>query len=251
MLDSMRQSVKRLDSAGHPLLSPILSIIYFIWAVKQKVDGIVRSVRTSWAKTTLQDIHQACNYTKADRYPQIFQFCQQRLADRSNLKLLSFGCSTGEEAFTLRNYFPDARITGVDINPSNIRTCMRKNRDRNIRFDIVRNVTFESSTIFDAIFCMAVFQRTEIRNELVQDSSHIYPFVKFDQQIKALDQHLAVGGLLIIHICNYRFCDCWVAANYEVVETPFRMPQNVPLFNEDNRRLANATYAGIIFRKIR
>ena len=98
---------------------------------------------------------------------------------------------------------------------------------------------------------MAVFQRTENRNELVQDSSHIYPFVKFDQQVNALDEHLAVGGLLIIHICNYRFCDCRVAPNYEVVETPFRLPQSVPLFNEDNRKLANTTYPDIMFRKFR
>lgn len=251
MIESVKQSVRRLDSAGHPLLSPILLLIYFIWALKQKVDGIFRSVRTAWTKVTLQDIHQACNYTKVDRYPQIFQYCQRLLEGHHNLNLLSFGCSTGEEAFTLRKYFPDARITGVDINPSNIRSCIRKNQDPDIRFETIHNATFESPTIFDAMFCMAVFQRTENRHELVQDSSQIYPFMKFDQQVKALDQHLAVGGLLIVHICNYRFSDCLVAFNYEVVETPFQVSQNVPLFDEDNRKLANATSPYIIFRKSR
>lgn len=251
MLDSLRQSVQWKDSRGHSLVWPVQSMIVFFWTVKQRIDRVFQRIRTSWTKAIFQDIHQACNYTKYDRYLQIFQFCQQQLAGRCDLHLLSFGCSTGEEAFTLRAYFPDARITGIDINPSNIRTCHRKNTDPKTQFAMVRDETFEAPAPFDAIFCMAVFQRTENRDEHVKDSSSIYPFMKFDQQVKALDPHLAVGGLLILHICNYRFCDCLVASKYEVVETPFCIPNSVPVFNEDNWKLANESYSDIVFRKIR
>src|SRR5579872_1723282 len=42
--------------------------------------------------------------TTEDRYPQIFRFVRGELAGRRDLRLLSFGCSTGEEVFTLRQY---------------------------------------------------------------------------------------------------------------------------------------------------
>ena len=56
------------------------------------------------------------------RYPHIFEFVRIKLGNHP-ARILSFGCSTGEEVFTLRKCFPAATIKGIDINPDNIAQC--------------------------------------------------------------------------------------------------------------------------------
>lgn len=46
-----------------------------------------------------------------DRYPA----CKNYFNGKQDLKILSYGCSTGEEVLTLRRYFPTAQIIGTDI----------------------------------------------------------------------------------------------------------------------------------------
>ncbi|GEM_PF-3630399 len=60
---------------------------------------------------------QYSTVTADNRYPRIFAFVRDQLADRDRPRVLSFGCSTGEEVFSLRRYMPAADITGIDINP--------------------------------------------------------------------------------------------------------------------------------------
>jgi len=43
-----------------------------------------------------------------------------QLGDGAGVRLLSFGCSRGEEVFTLRHYFSTAAIKGIDIDPDNV-----------------------------------------------------------------------------------------------------------------------------------
>src|SRR5579872_5303591 len=49
---------------------------------------------------------QTYNHTLPNRYPWLFQFAAESLAHDRDLNLLSFGCSRGDEVFTLRSYFP-------------------------------------------------------------------------------------------------------------------------------------------------
>jgi hypothetical protein len=60
------------------------------------------------------------NVTVPNRYSLIFRFVQQQLMAQQEVRLLSFGCATGDEAFTLRAYFPTASLKGIAINPRNI-----------------------------------------------------------------------------------------------------------------------------------
>jgi hypothetical protein len=53
---------------------------------------------------------QTYSYTLPDRYPWLFQFAAESLAKSTDLHLLSFGCSRGDEVFALRKYFPTAVI---------------------------------------------------------------------------------------------------------------------------------------------
>src|SRR5262249_37915409 len=67
--------------------------------------------------------HQAKSTTKLNRYPEIFAAATK--AAPSARKILSFGCSTGEECVTLANYFPTAQIIGADINVLNLLRTFR------------------------------------------------------------------------------------------------------------------------------
>ena len=63
-------------------------------------------------------VHQTTPLTFPNRFPEVFSECARYFGDRTNLRILSFGCSTGEEVLTLREYFPTAEIVGADINNS-------------------------------------------------------------------------------------------------------------------------------------
>ena len=72
------------------------------------------------------NLFQPYGTTFVDRYPRIFTFVKDQLANTAAPRLLSFGCSTGEEVFTLRRYFPQAEIVGIDINPRSIAHCRKQ-----------------------------------------------------------------------------------------------------------------------------
>ncbi len=71
-------------------------------------------------------LFQPFNDTAEDRYPRIFAFVQAQLGGETAVHILSFGCSTGEEVFTLRRYFPRAIIKGIDINAANVAAARRR-----------------------------------------------------------------------------------------------------------------------------
>src|SRR5262249_33650455 len=110
-------------------------------------------------------LFQVCNYTQPDRYPALFRLARQQLGDGPELRLVSFGCSTGEEVFTLRKYFPTARIKGIDINPHNVRVChqrLAENPAPGLCFEVADSVRGEAVASYDAIFCMAVFRHGDL-----------------------------------------------------------------------------------------
>ncbi|MEI4884199.1 class I SAM-dependent methyltransferase, partial [Klebsiella pneumoniae] len=75
------------------------------------------------------------------------------------VRILSFGCSTGEEVLTLRRYFPHASIVGAELNRRSLTICERLNVDDRIQFTFSRHDLIARHGPFDAVFCMAVLQR--------------------------------------------------------------------------------------------
>src|SRR5258708_8966611 len=73
-----------------------------------------------------RNLFQPDNFTLPDRYPHLFQLAATTIGDGPEKRILSFGCSTGEEVFALRRYFPSATIVGIDINRHNVALCERK-----------------------------------------------------------------------------------------------------------------------------
>ena len=66
--------------------------------------------------------------------PTIFSACRDYFDGKQDLKILSYGCSTGEEVLTLRQYFPNAHIIGADINKHSLAICRKLPVDEKITF---------------------------------------------------------------------------------------------------------------------
>ena len=199
--------------------------------------------------TNTQEAHQLSNYTEYDRYPDLSSKCSELMKSETDLNILSYGCSTGEEVFTLRQYFPDAFIVGVDINKQNIKRANSKNRDRRIIFSDDIEKTLVENAPFNIIFALAVFQRSENRDEKTIDSSNIYPFEKFNTKITELDNYLNSSGLFVIDHTDYFFGDTNIASQYHVLKGEHNITRDRYMFHKNNKKLKNYVMHHRIFIK--
>ena len=97
-------------------------------------------------------------------------------------RILSFGCSTGEELLAIRRRFAAARIVGAEINPRSRRIARRRiERDR--RASVVAPDAIAGR--FDIVFALAVLQVQphRVAEAGIADLSPIYPFERFDAQL--------------------------------------------------------------------
>jgi len=201
----------------------------------------------------LRHAFQPFNETKADRYPRIFGFVQMALGADSALQILSFGCATGEEVFSLRRYFPRALIKGIDINPGNIAVCRKRlarARDAGLSFEVAASTVGEAAASYDAIFCMAVLRHGDLGAPGVTRCDHLLRFEDFAATIADFSRCLKPGGLLAIRHSNFRLCDAPAAADFEaVLNLPYRQHSGPPLFGPDHRLMQDASYPDAVFRK--
>lgn len=219
-VEKLRQTLRQHEDSSNSLVRSSI----------RALRSVVRSART--AKTFLSDrdyravallkafrgrkLHQTTVVTSMDRYPGIFRACQTYFQGRQDLKILSYGCATGEEVITLRRYFPSAWIVGVEINPRSLAVCRARKVDDRISFIYSDDDLIEREGPFDAIFCMAVLQRTPhaVEAEGVESLAQTYPFEKFDTQVSAFDRLLGHGGLLVMHNTQYLISHTSVAWRY-------------------------------------
>ena len=157
-------------------------------------------------------LHQWNTVTLLDRYPDIFSYITK--LDTPKSRILSFGCSTGEEIETLKKYFPESEVFGVDINQNCVSICKEKFGDSYIRH---YNDFVQDKDTFDIIFCMSVLCKWE-DTEKIDDCSLIYPFSQFETAIEMLDSRLNLGGYLTIYNANFCMCDTSAYLKYAPVE---------------------------------
>jgi SAM-dependent methyltransferase len=211
--------------------------------------------RSVWKlqKNPLSKLLQPSAVTFPDRYPDLFSYIQDQLANAAQPYILSYGCSTGEEVFALRHYFPNGKIKGIDINPRLIRQCQRqlsKTPVSNVEFAVADSPANEPTSRYDAVFCMAVL-RHGILGATMPDRCDAH--IRFDD-VAALVNDLArcikPGGFLVIKHSHFRFADMPAASQFAVVwshNKPLR--DNEPLYGPDNARLDTQPYRDVIFRK--
>ena len=182
--------------------------------------------------------HQGPNRTALDRYPEIFAAAAAAAPDAQ--RILSFGCSTGEECVTLARYFPNAQIVGTDINPVNLLKA-RKHRSERIRFVYASDRILTGFGGFDAVFCMTVL-RTWKRKRIAE----FYPFDRFAERALFLESLVRPNGLLVIYRATYRFGDTPHQWAYEAI--PVAATQK-KIYLPDG--ITEAIPEGFIFRKLK
>lgn len=255
MLAALRKRIQKNRYSRNPLakgLTLALRTPRYLWQLA--TDGYWRSTLVERLRHPGR-VHLTCNYTKMDRYPEAFTLVRRHLeetglADSPQLRLLSFGCSTGEEALTLRRYFPRATIVGADISRWNLRRARaRAADDEHIRFVESSPRSLAAEGPFHGIFAMAVLLRMAHRMEPADSAADVYPFETFDQQVRQLDEILEVGGALAIQHANYRFVDSTIAEGYRVIEHEFSARDQVPKFDRQSRRLPETDEQRRVFVK--
>ncbi len=132
---NLKENIKQLGHSDHAVIRMIYRILKLIWfGLRLCTDGKMRS--ETFSGVFSRNVHQRVTFTATNRYPLVFQKCAEYLKERNipGPKILSFGCSTGEEVFTLGKYLPQATIIGTDINSWCIRRCRKVNQNANFSF---------------------------------------------------------------------------------------------------------------------
>jgi len=198
-----------------------------------------------------QKVHQVKNSTSYDRYPIIFQAVKQSSSNHGlTMPLLSYGCSTGEECFTLREkYFSTTPILGVDIDKRNLQICRKRNTYSDICFLSSNMVTLTTHAPYQVIFCMSVLCRWP-DSEHINDISKLYPFRRFSETLEDIHPLLEVGGLLVIYNASFRFSDTALSSKYRVLDIPAQNESGfVHKFSVGNKKLRDQNYSDCIFIK--
>ncbi len=213
-------------------------------------DSVYRHDHLMWLRRP-GNMFQYRSTTEPDRYPEIFEFVRTKLADTPRPRLLSFGCSTGEEVFSLRRYFPTATIKGIDINGHVIAIAEGKRRaagDAEMAFVRGDSAEGEPPECYDAIFCLAVFQHSSLKDARILSSERHIRFEAFEATLAGLARSLKPGGYLAVRHVNFRFRDTAISAQFQPVMT-IAPGVLYPRFDRNNRRLPDESDTEVVFQK--
>jgi SAM-dependent methyltransferase len=228
---------------------PGYRVVRFVYNMVHTVESRNAALLLLWPP---KGLYQPYGTTSDDRYPEIFQFVREKIGDSKDVSILSIGCSTGEEIFSLRRYFPHAKLIGLDINPLNILACRfrrRRNGDRNMHFAIANSTSGQADASHDAIFAMAVYRHGDLKvAEPPSKCDHRIRFADFERSVTDLARCLKPGGLLVIEHAMFRFADASVASQFS---PSFRWEshEKEPTYDRYDCILRHANYHDVVFCK--
>jgi CheR methyltransferase, SAM binding domain len=191
--------------------------------------------------------------TKADRHPEIFstvkRLCEGRIGEP---RILSFGCSTGEEPFTLAtSYFHSGKIFALDSSVTVLDIARRaRSIDDRIVYDVSTQSTLAQYGPYDVIFAMSVLCRWPALSE-AEDASELFPFTRYLEMVTTLHNNLKAGGFLVIYNANYNFVDTDLISFYEIVLAP-EIKDNgyVRHFDRNCKAIPDYFATDVIYRKM-
>ncbi|MCZ4497862.1 MAG: hypothetical protein JWQ74_415 [Marmoricola sp.] len=169
-----------------------------------------------------ENLFQPYTTTAWDRYPEEFAFVRAAAGDRIE-RILSFGCSSGDELLTLREYFPQARIHGIDVNPLAVRTARKRLRAAGASSVTVArggDASSQTPASYDLVLALAVFRHGDL-NAAPARCDAVLRFADFERTVAGLAACVRPGGLLVLRHANFRFTDCAVASSFEALRTGF------------------------------
>jgi 2-polyprenyl-3-methyl-5-hydroxy-6-metoxy-1,4-benzoquinol methylase len=140
----------------------------------------------SWISNSsyLQVSHQ----TAKNRFPKVFETVKKFRGNAE--RILSFGCSTGEECESIAYHFPEAKeIVGIDIDFSSINLARSRNKDPRVFFHTDIGATGK----YDLVFCMMVLFCID----------YPVPFDKFEKTVSLIDSHVNNNGFVVLYSCQF------------------------------------------------
>ena len=209
----------------------------------------IRHKLTAFSNFTLPNhVYQARGTTERNRRPQLFRAIQEIITDETNTKLLSFGCSTGEEVADLLFYLKKTHIYGTDINRQRLNKAKTLVNNTRVKFFRSSPENLKENGPFDMILACSVFIRHP-EDTHTNDLNRIYPFSAFEQGIRLLVENLKFRGLLVIQNANYRVLDTDIAGSLKCLQHPnVIQSSNIPLFDKNGHRLPSSKYNEQIFQ---
>ena len=191
--------------------------------------------------------------TALNRHPRLFNTAVDYLKGQgiTASKVLSYGCSTGEEPASLSElYFPQANVVGVDIVPEVVekaRSTFGASHPR-VTFDLSTPEAIRKHGPFDAIFAMSVLCRIDCKT--FEALNKIFTLKDFAAHIELLDSVLKPGGVMVILNGNYSVLDTPSAANYTVIQPPVaNVGQFLPIYRPDGSAAAPPYSTAVVFAK--
>lgn len=195
--------------------------------------------------------YQRSTFTAPNRYPELFEACRRHLEPISSPRILSFGCSTGDELLSLAEYMPRANIIGIDINPWCLKQCRQKCKGEQFQLCLRTDSRFDGIRDCDVIFCLAVLQRSENRDnpDIVESTS--IRFEQFEREIEVLDSKLRVGGLFVIDHADFSFAETRCSRRYEPLEFDGNCaPRIRPMFDRHSKKVSEQQAVSRVFVKL-
>jgi SAM-dependent methyltransferase len=150
--------------------------------------------------------YQDSSATQLDRYPEIFE---RVAALMSQGRVLSFGCSTGEEVRTLKAQCADWDVHGVEQNQQSLQSA----READPVGTYAPSIQCLPPGAYNVVFCMSVLCRFP-----PVDPEPFFTFEEFEEAVDVLDNVLAPGGLLVLWNAQYDFRETRAAAHFAVCD---------------------------------
>lgn len=159
----------------------------------------------SWASSRFKDGYmQPSGMTKEERYPKIYDSAAT-LKPKAK-RVLSFGCSTGEEVQALAKRFPDAeQLVGVDLDYGRVCTARKGNKHSNVFFyDTAAGLgQFDVVTALNVFFCL--------EKPIPKDG--------WTKTLEEAASYVAPGGVLMIFKSDYDPMELLTKLNFRAENT--------------------------------
>lgn len=165
------------------------------------------------------DVAQNVFHTGFLRINNLIQVCARRLGEsrsEESIKILSFGCSVGDEVASLRYWFPKSEIYACDIDKRLVSICRRTFTSAGpteVFFSNEKNITAHGP--YDLIVASAVLCRNPAPNNYAEE----FPFSQFDDILSLFDSNLRDGGIIAIPNTGYPFSESSICKDYRAIRS--------------------------------
>ena len=205
------------------------AVVVEVWSVK--LPGPVSGSPSLLMTQVNQRIH-----TESHRYPLLFgnlDLMRRRLLG-AKVRILSFGCSTGEELMSLAAYFPDDELFGCDVNEGALdkaREVANLLPNCTVFYSDLENL--ERHGPYDLIFANSVLCINTASEKKLKEE---FPFSRFETMALMLARLLSDSGILALYNTSYFPSDSDALLELlRPIRSHFVVPGYVPMFDRDSR----------------